>query len=130
MTRNSELFIYDDASSTYDEKFLSKFSNNVLRFRVTGGIERSRARSIRDFEYIYKDFDLFYMTDNDTIHDPKFLDILRAIYNSSSDKIENKLPIGLYNSVFHKDLKTLSTKMMSYLLEKLVQELVNVLIVQ
>ena len=98
---NSELFIYDDASTTYDEKFLSKFSNNVLRFRVTGGIERSRARSIRDFEYIYKDFDLFYMTDNDTIHDPKFLDILRAIYNSSSDKAENKLPIGLYNSVFH-----------------------------
>ena len=40
------------------KKFLSKFSNNVLRFRVTGGIERSRARSIRDFEYIYKDFDL------------------------------------------------------------------------
>ena len=35
------------------------------------------------------------MTDNDTIHDPKFLDILRAIYNSSSDKAENKLPIGL-----------------------------------
>ena len=58
---------------------------------------------MRDFEYIYNEFDLFYMTDNDTIHDPEFLNILRSIYESSSEKIENKLPIGLFNSVFHND---------------------------
>ena len=101
--KNSDLFIYDDGSTTYDENFLRNFSQNVLRFRITGGIERSRARSMRDFEYIYNEFDLFYMTDNDTIHDPEFLNILRSIYESSSEKIENKLPIGLFNSVFHND---------------------------
>ena len=56
---NSTLVIYDDASTNYGEDFLKYYSENVLRFRVSGGIERSRARSFRDFIYIYKDFDLF-----------------------------------------------------------------------
>ena len=103
--KNSDLFIYDDGSTTYDENFLKNFSQNVLRFRITGGIERSRARSMRDFEYIYNEFDLFYMTDNDTIHDPDFLDILRKLYESSSKKFDKKLPIGLYNSKFHNNPK-------------------------
>ena len=68
--------------------FLKNFSQNVIEFHVTGGIERSRARSMRDFEYIYNEFDLFYMTDNDTIHDPEFLNILRSIYESSSEKLK------------------------------------------
>ena len=80
------LAIYDDASTNYDEKFLKKYSDNVLRFRVNGGIERSRARAVRDFEHIYKNFDLFYMTDNDTIHDPVFLQTLRTIYETSTKK--------------------------------------------
>ena len=32
----SKLVIYDDASTNYSEKFLKQFSNNVLRFRVSG----------------------------------------------------------------------------------------------
>ena len=99
------LSIYDDASTTYDEKFLKKYSENVLRFRVNGGIERSRARAIRDFEHIYKNFDLFYMTDNDTIHDPTFLQTLRTIYETSSKNKQEKLPIGLFNSIFHNQPK-------------------------
>ena len=77
---NSKLVIYDDASTNYGEDFLKQYSQDVLRFSSSGGVERSRARSFRDFIYIYKDFDLFYMTDNDTIHDPKFLNILRLIF--------------------------------------------------
>ena len=46
---SASLSIYDDASTTYDEKFLKKYSDNVLRFRVNGGIERSRARAVREF---------------------------------------------------------------------------------
>ena len=45
------------------------------------------------------------MTDNDTIHDPNFLDVLRNIYNTSSKKFDKKLPIGLYNSKFHNNPK-------------------------
>ena len=46
----SKLAIYDDASVKYNVDFLKKYSSYVLRFRTTGGIERSRARSFRDFE--------------------------------------------------------------------------------
>ena len=103
--KKSKLVIYDDASTNYGDEFLKQYSDNVLRFRVSGGIERSRARAFRDFVYIYKDFDLFYMTDNDTIHDPDFLEILRKLYESSSKKFDKKLPIGLYNSKFHNNPK-------------------------
>ena len=92
--KKSKLVIYDDASTNYGDEFLKQYSDNVLRFRVSGGVERSRARAFRDFIYIYKDFDLFYMTDNDTIHDPDFLDILRKLYESSSKKFDKKLTIA------------------------------------
>ena len=105
--KNSKLVIYDDASTSYGEDFLKQFSDNVLRFRSSGGIERSRARSFRDFLYVYENYDLFYMTDNDTIHDPNFLKVLRNLYSTSSETFEKKLPIGLYNSVFHKNSKNI-----------------------
>ena len=41
------------------------------------------------------------MTDNDTIHDPTFLQTLRTIYKTSSKNEQEKLPIGLFNSIFH-----------------------------
>ena len=104
---STKLAIYDDASTSYDEDFLNQYSKDVLRFRITGGIERSRARSFRDFLYIHTDYDLFYMTDNDTIHDPNFLNTLRNIYDASSTSFEKKLPIGLYNSVYHSDPKNI-----------------------
>tara|TARA_B100000029_G_C17480051_1_gene925216 strand:+ start:38 stop:793 length:756 start_codon:yes stop_codon:yes gene_type:complete len=105
--KHSKLAIYDDASHKYDIEFLKKYSSHVLRFRTTGGIERSRARSFRDFEYIFKNFDLLYITDNDTIHDPDFLSVLREIYNLSAVNFEKKMPIGLFNSIFHSDPKNI-----------------------
>ena len=45
------------------------------------------------------------MTDNDTIHDPNFLNVLRDLYGSASKKFDKKLPIGLYNSKFHTNPK-------------------------
>ena len=68
------------------------------------------------------------MTDNDTIHDPNFLDVLRNIYNTSSKKFDKKLPIGLYNSKFHNNPKMLCMKIIFFLFERHVLELVNVLI--
>ena len=100
LDNNSSLIIYDDGSDEYNENFLRKFTKNCIRFRIRGGIERSRARSFRDFFYILKDFDLLYITDNDVIHDPQFLEQIRYFY-SISEKSENIMPIGLFNSVFH-----------------------------
>tara|TARA_A100001015_G_scaffold135563_1_gene150424 strand:+ start:1354 stop:2097 length:744 start_codon:yes stop_codon:yes gene_type:complete len=99
--KNTRLVIYDDASEKYNEEFLLNFSDYVLRFRVRGGIERSRARAFRDFVHIYTDYDLLYITDNDTIHDPEFLEVLRDLYTISSVSYEKQMPIGLFNSVFH-----------------------------
>ena len=68
--------------------------------------------------YIYKDFDLYYMTDNDMIHDPNFLEVLRELYNTSSKKFEKKLPIGLYNSKFMMIQKILFMKIIFFQSEK------------
>ena len=100
LDNNSALIIYDDGSDEYNEQFLNKFSNNVIRFRIKGGIERSRARCFRDFLYIYEKFDLLYITDNDVIHDPEFLNKIREL-NSISKTLEKKTPFGLFNSIFH-----------------------------
>ena len=43
--KSADLFIYDDGSTTYDENFLKNFSQNVLRFRITGelrGLEQAQ----------------------------------------------------------------------------------------
>ena len=45
------------------------------------------------------------MTDNDTIHDPNFLEVLRELAYNTSKKFEKKLPLGLYNSKFHNNPK-------------------------
>jgi hypothetical protein len=101
------LVIYDDASQTYDKNFLLQYSKDVLQFRVSGGIERSRARAFRDFEYIYKDFELLYITDNDTIHDPDFFNVLRNLNTVSSVSYEERMPMGFYNSIFHAQAKNI-----------------------
>ena len=100
-------------------KIFLKLFQNVLRFRITGGIERSRARSMRDFEYIYNEFDLFYMTDNDTIHDPEFLNILRSIYIHHLKRLKINFQLDCLTVFFTTIHKILSTKMMSYLLENM-----------
>ena len=64
-----KLVVYDDASTAYSKDFLQGYSDEVVRFNRNGGIERSRAKAIRDFVYRYLDFDLIYFTDNDAIHD-------------------------------------------------------------
>jgi glycosyltransferase involved in cell wall biosynthesis len=53
-----KLVVYDDASTAYSKETLLEFSDDVIRFERNGGIERSRAKAIRDFVYRYTDCDL------------------------------------------------------------------------
>ena len=125
---NSKLVIYDDASTNYGVEFLKQYSNDVLRFRTSGGVERSRARSFRDFIFVYKDFDLFYMTDNDTIHDPKFLEILRNLYKSSSENLTKGFRLDFIIVSFTMIQRILFMKIVFFRSGKHVRVLANVLI--
>lgn len=101
--RNSDtkLVIYDDHSEAYSVEYLAGYADEVVRFEVRGGIEKSRARLFRDFLNKYIDYDLLYLTDNDAIHDPIFADLLRGIFDGQRQHGAEIYPVGLFNSVFH-----------------------------
>ena len=95
------LVIYDDHSEAYSSDYLNGHADEVVKFDVRGGIERSRARTFRDFLNKYTDYDLLYLTDNDAIHDPIFSDLLRGIFDGQKRHGGEIYPVGLFNSVFH-----------------------------
>jgi len=95
-----KLVVYDDASIAYSKETLLEFADEVIRFERNGGIERSRAKAIRDFVYRYTDYDLIYFTDNDAIHDPNFIEVIRSVSAWQRNRPE-VLPISLYNTLFH-----------------------------
>jgi hypothetical protein len=94
--------VYDDCSSAYDANFLDPYCDGLLRFRLHGGIERSRARAFRDFIHRYSEFDILYLTDNDTIHDPIFIDVLNEFF-TEQEHYPFAHPVGLFRSVFHEN---------------------------
>lgn len=95
-----KLVIYDDFSTAYDEKFLSKYADEIVRFKENIGIERSRAQAIEDFLTKYQDYDLLYFTDNDAVHDPFFIEFLTESFVAQKQN-GLSLPVSLYNSKFH-----------------------------
>lgn len=94
------LVVYDDASTVYDERFLSTYADEVVRFESNGGITRSRAKAVRDFVYRFPDYDLLYMTDNDAFHDPIFVDSLNHVFTQQASLGIN-FPVSLFNTRFH-----------------------------
>jgi len=95
------IVIYDDASTQYDIPYLIKYSDEVIKFKKNVGIERSRARAFRDFIHRFQEFDLLYLTDNDSIHDPLFAEYLINIFTGMREA-DKRWPVGLFNSRFHK----------------------------
>jgi len=95
----TKLIVYDDASTAYDKNFLLKYADEVVRFEQNIRIGHSRGRAIRDFVSKYLDYDLIYFTDNDTIHDPSFIDIIETIMDSQKNYPEPR-PLGLFHSKF------------------------------
>lgn len=91
-----ELIIYDDASTAYDQAYLESYSDKVIRFPTTSGITQSRTRALRDF--LDTEYDLLYLTDNDTVHDPNFLNIIRESFI-----LNDQYPLSLYNTHWHRN---------------------------
>lgn len=99
----TKLVIYDDHSDAYSLDYLNSYADEVVRFEVRGGIEKSRAKAFRDFVEKYSEYDLLYLTDNDAIHDPAFAESLRNIFSGQAQYAEEIYPVGLFNSVFHQN---------------------------
>ncbi len=99
---NVAVMVYDDCSNAYDASFLDPYCDGLVRFRLHGGIERSRARAFRDFVHRYLEFDILYLTDNDTIHDPEFVNLLHEFFVEQG-KYPVAHPVGLFRSKFHEN---------------------------
>jgi len=99
-SENVKLVVYDDASTAYGADYLGQFADEVVRFGSNGGITRSRAKALRDFTYRFQDYDLLYLTDNDTFHDPLFVGILENIFHNMAE-MGVSFPVSLYNTIHH-----------------------------
>lgn len=102
---NAELTIYADCSTDYGVAELAEYSPMVVVFPRRVGIEISRARAFRDFVHLHRSFDLLYLTDNDTLHDPEFLQVLQDIF-SFQGTYSYRNPVGLFRSRFHQSAIT------------------------
>lgn len=88
------LQVYDDHSTDYDDTFLNDYADEVIRLPEKMGIDDLRWYQFRRF--METDFDMLYLTDNDVIHDPSYLDKLEQLYAMGN----GKLPVSLYNNIF------------------------------
>lgn len=106
--KNTELWVYNDHSTEYDNDWLATMCDEVIKLKnlnkkVIGnsenkkgiGVQHLRWHQFRTFLFQSK-FDYIYMTDNDAFHDPNFLKVIMHLYNKY-----NKMPVCLYNSFFH-----------------------------
>lgn len=92
--------VYDDYSSAFDASFLKRYADAVVRFDRNVGIDFSRRRLLEDFRRGYKEYDLLYITDNDVIHDPQFVKMIKHLFDMQK-KMVRRAPVGLYNSRVH-----------------------------
>jgi hypothetical protein len=99
--KDSSVIVYDDYSTEYDITFLLKHVDGVFREPTKMGVQYLRAKQFRDFVNKYTDYDYLYITDNDAIHDPTYIDVLKECYTKWKLPDGRKLPVSLYNTVFH-----------------------------
>jgi hypothetical protein len=111
------LVVYDDTSTAYDKAYLETKAEEVIRFGRNGGIERSRARAMRDFVHRFTEYDLLYLTDNDTVHDPEFVEVLRMLFDFQA-KSAHVFPVGLFRSVFHGSPENVISQNEVFLIQK------------
>lgn len=106
------LYVWNDWSTEYDNSDISHLADKVFKLppssknvirneqNINGqGIAHLRWHQFREF-LDQTEYDFLYLTDSDAIHDPEFCTILLNLYNSYTTK-SGKLPICLYNTIFH-----------------------------
>jgi tetratricopeptide (TPR) repeat protein len=93
-TTYCHLQVYNDHSSEYDNTFLSDHADEVIQLPDKMGIDNLRWYQFRKF--LETDFDFLYMTDNDVIHDPNYVDMLEELYVKGKEQ----LPVSLFSNIF------------------------------
>jgi hypothetical protein len=93
-TSSCRLQVYNDHSTEFDNSFLLPYADEVIQLPVKMGIHKLRQYQLAKF--LETDFDLIYMTDNDVIHDSRYVTVLLALYEMGN----RKLPVCLYNTEF------------------------------
>lgn len=91
-TASCQLHVYNDYSTEYDNSFLESYADKVIQLPQKMGPHNLRWLYFRIF--LETDFDFIYMTDNDIIHDPNFIAVLKTLYEIG----DRKLPVSIYNS--------------------------------
>lgn len=110
--KDATLYVYNDWSTEYDNDFLEPLCDKVFKLPPSNKIVIKNEKNINGMgvqhlrwyqfrEFIKSDFDYLYFTDSDAIHDPDFIEILKNIHGKYKLKNDEKLPVCLYNTIWH-----------------------------
>jgi hypothetical protein len=105
----NKLVVYNDYSTEYDNDFLSEYCDEVIKMPTKMGVQHLRWHQLRKF-LEQDEFDMLYLTDNDVIHDPNYISKLNEYYGKYMLKDGQKLPVCLYNTVYHLNAGNVLTK--------------------
>lgn len=99
---DNKLVVYNDHSTDYTTDFLNPLCDEAIKLPKKLGVQHLRWYQFRNFIKPENDeFKFLYLTDNDTLHDPNFIDILMKTYSKYMLPNRMKLPIGMYNTIYH-----------------------------
>ena len=110
---DAKLWVYNDWSTEYDNDFLEPLCDKVIKLpsskktvvknekNIHGmGVQHLRWYQFREF-VSQDEFDYIYFTDSDAIHDPDYVNVLKNIHGKYKMKNGDKLPVCLYNTIWH-----------------------------
>lgn len=111
--KDAKLWVYNDWSTEYDNDFLEPLCDKVIKLpesnkiviknekNVKGmGVQNLRWFQFREF-LLQDEFDMIYFTDSDALHDPNFIDVLKETYSKYKMKNGEKMPVSLYDTIWH-----------------------------
>jgi hypothetical protein len=110
---DSEIWVYNDWSSDYNNDYLEDICDQIFKLPSSTkkvvknesnkkgmGVQHLRWYQLREFLNQDK-FDYIYFTDNDAMHDPSYIEQLKEISKKYKLKDNRRLPVCLYNTRWH-----------------------------